>query len=387
MTTFHARYRLVTPLFSAGAQPAQAELRAPSFKGVLRFWWRALAWSRLGGDLTAIQAAEDRLFGSPAGRGRLTLVLEPPPNLKLIRPPETLKDENRVVSHGARYLGYGVLETMTSRDGNKVAGTVLRGCIMPCEFKVTFQLRGNDDHDLLRDALIALGTVGGFGARSRRGFGSLMLDELSGLGSSWRAPAMVHDLRAQLALFRRTAARPEYSAFSNDSRHIILTADDDRTPLALLDRVGKALARYRGWGRNGRIFDNTEPAEQNFKDDHDLLLQKRPRSHPRRVAFGLPHNYYYSSEKKKVSVQPSGGYDRRASPLFVHLHQCGDTPVAVLTLLPARFLPRDAKIDIGEHTVPLAPAVDQYRPVVDFLGRLVERLPKDGFTRAEEVQR
>ena len=33
---------IVTPLFLGGADPNKAELRAPSIKGALRFWWRAL---------------------------------------------------------------------------------------------------------------------------------------------------------------------------------------------------------------------------------------------------------------------------------------------------------------------------------------------------------
>ena len=46
----NARYLVTTPLFGRGADDDRPELRLPSFKGVLRFWWRALAWSRLQGD-------------------------------------------------------------------------------------------------------------------------------------------------------------------------------------------------------------------------------------------------------------------------------------------------------------------------------------------------
>ena len=35
-----ATYRITTPMFCGGAEQ-QAEFRLPSFKGVLRFWWRA----------------------------------------------------------------------------------------------------------------------------------------------------------------------------------------------------------------------------------------------------------------------------------------------------------------------------------------------------------
>ena len=47
MHTIEATYRINTPMFIAGAeQDKEAELRLPSFKGALRFWWRALAYGR-----------------------------------------------------------------------------------------------------------------------------------------------------------------------------------------------------------------------------------------------------------------------------------------------------------------------------------------------------
>lgn len=47
MIELEARFRIVTPLFMSGSDKLKAELRVPSIKGVLRFWWRALALGRL----------------------------------------------------------------------------------------------------------------------------------------------------------------------------------------------------------------------------------------------------------------------------------------------------------------------------------------------------
>ena len=105
-------FRVVTPLFCAGADPNRAELRLPSFKGALRFWWRALAWSRCGGDLEGIRRQEDALFGSASGgQSRLIMRLAPSSH-----PPATFDKgklltvsagNGSVVGEGARYLGYG----------------------------------------------------------------------------------------------------------------------------------------------------------------------------------------------------------------------------------------------------------------------------------------
>jgi CRISPR-associated protein Cmr1 len=43
METIEAVYRIVTPMFVGGAdQKPYDGVRAPSFKGALRFWWRTL---------------------------------------------------------------------------------------------------------------------------------------------------------------------------------------------------------------------------------------------------------------------------------------------------------------------------------------------------------
>src|SRR5271165_1850963 len=71
-----ATLEVTTPLFLGGVDPTSSvELRAPSIKGALRFWWRALAWSRHGGDLDSvrlerIRSEEARLFGAAGEEGQ-----------------------------------------------------------------------------------------------------------------------------------------------------------------------------------------------------------------------------------------------------------------------------------------------------------------------------
>ena len=114
----------------------------------------------------------------------------------------------------------------------------------------------------------------------------------------------------------------------------MLVSSETDEALELLDLVGRELVRYRSWGHNGKILGNQIDSEQQFKDDHDLM-KRAPQdrnAHPRRVAFGLPHNYGRGADDQ---VGPAAsGLDRRASPLFIHMHQCDDTPVAVLSFLP-----------------------------------------------------
>ena len=101
-------------------------------------------------------------------------------------------------------------------------------------------------------------------------------------------------------------------------------------------------------------------------------MKSRHRSkHPRRIAFGLPHNY---GKRPEEQVGPfDRQLDRRASPLFIHIHECGDTPTAVLSFLPARFLPVDrSDISVGRSCVPQKPETELYQPIHEFLDRILD---------------
>ena len=53
----------ITPLFMAGADQGKAELRAPSFRGGMRYWLRALVGG-LVPDLETLRAIETATFGA-----------------------------------------------------------------------------------------------------------------------------------------------------------------------------------------------------------------------------------------------------------------------------------------------------------------------------------
>ena len=389
-TAIEASYRVVTPLFCAGSDGERAEFRLPSFKGVLRFWWRALAWSRCR-DLESLQSEEDYLFGSSkSGQSRVSMRVARSSVPQPIRSGEVLRQlDQRVVGHGARYLGYGVMWAFGSRNRNTQDGELIRACL-PAPFTVTVRmtahgLRGQKLASL-KDALIALGTLGGMGAKSRKGYGSLVIRSLSIDGDPQQVPQSVDDLRRAILALRGSgteAPLPEFTALSPGTRHVLLESDK-RDPLELLDLVGRELVRFRSWGRNGRILGGDVESERCFRPDHDLMAGNRRDAHPKRIAFGLPHNYGRGPEKQ---VKPFGQLDRRSSPLFIHVHECAERPVAVISFLPARFLPKDnANISVGRNRVPQVPEQQLYRPIHQFLDRLLDPSQrKEPFTNALKV--
>lgn len=88
-----ATYRVTIPMFLGGVSEPETkehreqrfspdhpvELRLPSFKGALRFWWRALAWDRCQ-DVNKLRRDEAVLFGSSdddVGQSKVLMRLYP----------------------------------------------------------------------------------------------------------------------------------------------------------------------------------------------------------------------------------------------------------------------------------------------------------------------
>ena len=400
-TEIEATYRVVTPMFCGGAEPdKRAELRPSSFKGVLRFWWRALAWSRLGGDLGQIKQQEDALFGSAdGGQSSVSMRLVPGSKRESVAAGEVLtvsQSGGGPIGEGARYLGFGVMEAFGSRRKGTKAGELTRPCLRsPFEFTVRMLVRDGERNERnhsnqsasLEDALVCLGTHGGMGAKSRKGYGSLVIRSLRVDGEQrWRPPQTISEFGDSLTDLRRNhdaAEQPEYTALFAQTRQVLVPSDKNES-MELLDLVGRELMRYRSWGRNGQVFGHD--SEKKFQDDHDLMKGGYRNRHPRRIAFGLPHNYGSGRDKQ---VRP-WEFDRRASPLFIHIHECGDTPVAVLSFLPARFLPEDhSDISVGGSPVRQTPEPELFQPIHEFLNRLLDLEPgkrKEPFGEVVEVK-
>ncbi len=383
-----ATFSVSTPLFLGGADPQGGvpELRPPSIKGVLRFWWRALAWSRFVGNLSKIREQEATLFGSAGDdrtggqasfllRARSLTVAKPIPANEVLN-----GVDGKVVEVGARYLGYGLMEAFGSNARQKQAGQLTRPCLQaPFEFTVELISRQQLDKTLI-DALKLMGLLGGLGSRTRRGWGSLSLLSLEGTDQTWSAPKDRESYRQALLDVigdaRRCESEPKYSAFWNQTRIEIVGSAAD--PLRLLNSVGEQMIRYRSWGQNGKILHGQD-SEKNFEDDHDWFKKKLnfANNHPRRAIFGMPHNY-----SKTLGVQ-SKTYDRRASPLLIHVHRLADTSyTAVLTILHSAFLPENEPLWVwegkaerpgGEPKRILAAQFREARPDWSVLEKFVER--------------
>lgn len=366
MDEIEATYRITTPMFCAGAKQQRAEFRVPSFKGVLRFWWRTLAWSAVC-SVTELRRKEALLFGSTDRMAPWRMRMVGAPGGATLQKGETLKDGSSRLGVGASYLGYGAVQPQ------KKGGRLERGCLRaPAEVTIGLRLRPaarstltDEDHQRLVRALELLGLVGSMGSKARKGYGSMTLTRLVLDG---REQSLCDDPGHAISavLGPLSGGEPEWTAWSQDSRVVLVRpANEGVTPLRLLDCIGREMVRYRG----GRLPSGEAP-EPNFTSDRELMRTPGPKhAHPRRIAFGLPHSYFYADSGRDPKVKPVRG-DRRASPLFIHVHQrTGDArPVGVVSFLPSRFLPEN-EVEVDSSRVPVDTA-DLWNPIHGFLERL-----------------
>ena len=351
-----ASYQIVTPMFIGDANQQATSISPAAVKGALRFWWRALNWGFIRNMTDSNEAAlrelhqkESALFGSAAdqGSGQASFKISVAAN-KLTLTKAGTTHQHFKLHNASRYFGYGLMEAFGSRVKGTEAGQLTRDCFNEDQtFTVSILSKKTIDTSLL-NALIALGTLGALGSRSRHGMGSLVLESIHrGKETIWSAPtdqaSYCKQLQSIIAPLNNTI--PPFSAFSENSRvDVLLTGS---TPYQVLDGFASRQLLYRSWGRGGTVLN--QESEHRFKEDHDWSKDVRPHDfHPRRVVFGLPHNYGPGNRQSVKSEK----YERRSSPLIFHVHKIGSEYVGVCTLLKSDFLPEGERINAGGKNVP-----------------------------------
>lgn len=343
-----ARFCIVTPMFLGDADQKASSIRPPSLKGALRFWWRALNWSGFlkqanqneAAALQTMHKEEARLFGATAadnagGQGVFLLTVVK----------EQIGDVQQPFDFDQFAIRYLLGMGLTNKNALKPQGT----------FRVELLFRPKtsaSDQKSVADALYAFGLLGALGSRARHGMGSVSLIGWEGKETRTVPKTQEEYKKAIQTLLgpetEQANALPPFTAFSQNSE--IWISAKGKSSDGLLTKVGEQQMLYRGYGQNGKVL--TKDAERNFADDHDLIMDatngQRIQKAPRRVVFGLPHNYRFSNgAQAAVNYAPKDQDARRSSPLLLHIHKLADEQfVAVHVLLPALFLPSQAKIRV-----------------------------------------
>ena len=172
MSSVEFDLEVVTPMFLGGANNTEAELRVPSIKGMLRFWWRAACGIE---SLEKMKKKETEIFGSTKQKASFLLHIVDTSNINYLLDLKERGETFKVHGHNVSiidYLSYG------THKYEKGKGNVYqRYHITPASsFALKFKFYNDGLKDEILRAFYFFIACGGLGSRSRNGFGSLHIN-------------------------------------------------------------------------------------------------------------------------------------------------------------------------------------------------------------------
>lgn len=352
----------VTPLFLGGAEPrGTPELRIPSFRGALRYWFRAVLGGVEGGDVDAIHKAESAVFGSTDEKtGRASSVSMRFTGVPRLQPVTytslTAWDQNtrRFGLPGLAYLWFAARGTRADPERSGLSGRFgLTLMQRPGALGAEFAFRASYSSWWL------LTHLGGVGNRSNRGAGSIQVQAAqSATPFSVPLPALpIHadrpDALASELSDGLTQIRSCFGGRASGKSTRALSSFDMLHPAVckiwVLDRI------YDDWKR---ALDEVGSTYQRFRSRRDpdyltvkeAMLDRTNLSEPvQRAAFGLPVPYLYRSLERGKGTLQGEEHDRRSSPLRFHVARLATGKYAVVLLwFRSEFLPAGERLKL-EH--------------------------------------
>ena len=141
MNSIDIQCEIITPLLMHGANPKYAELRPPSIKGVMRFWWRAIHGDL---DLETLREREAEIFGNTKRKSSFNIKID---------------------NHNLEIDNFNPLP-------HKSNTFKIQGFKPTATFTIKFL---GQNLELIQDIFELATILGGFGQRARRGFGSIKI--------------------------------------------------------------------------------------------------------------------------------------------------------------------------------------------------------------------
>lgn len=165
MPSLRFEVETLTPLVIAGANKSNPDLRAeglrgPGLKAVMRWWFRAMmggivGFARACADLRVL---EGRVFGSTEGASPIMVRTYPLAEVTPVDAYLSMNDSRRAVRN-VFHIEYARIKRQAIAAGTK--------------FHLVISFSKNENEPLVLGSLALMSLLGGVGARTRRGFGSL----------------------------------------------------------------------------------------------------------------------------------------------------------------------------------------------------------------------
>ena len=328
-----ANLKLVTPAFLGGADWQRQEdtnLRVPSLRGLLRWWWRTLYRSWLNDE--ELKKLETAVWGNDKNGSQISLqIVEAKQQETLhfnVKDRFYLKQDyaNRwgidPQNNGLLYMAYGMAE-----EGR------IRTCLLPgAEWKLRVSTRNRVSQSMMKDygyvsseklkeqaqlALSLLCKFGGIGSKSRHGFGSLSWDGTWDLQTCQeKAFAFLQMVYPERNLVERNVAYSWTTAIQESLSIPVANA------WTAIDRLGMAIKGFA--------------SQYKHRDEKAVLGLPRkihgPMKTPLKHQLGKRHQPPENLELQGISSDSS----RFASPVWYHLGYKDDSHMIVnMTAFPS----------------------------------------------------
>lgn len=321
----------ITPMFLAGADGQRPELRAPSIKGALRFWWRAMR-----GEMPPhlILEKETQLFGGigkdNSGQKSKVRIKTKVLKQKVKNPPDRFKYS------GVNYLLY------STYLNNRQAFYDLR-------FELTLT---SFDSDALENAIKAfwlLENLGGLGTRNRRGGGSFKVGSVTP-NETWELlspnysnlDTFSNHFSSYLDKLKKenhvkSLANTTYCNFSGCSIYVI--PERFSSALDALDYLGIEFQDFRS--RRSPDYDIVK----------DFIQNGTINSTVERSAFGLPLSFRYRSlNNDSANIEPSDkDTNRSASSILLRVTKINNSFYPLIINFNRELLPVSETIKISSR--------------------------------------
>jgi len=180
--TFHLE--TITPMFLAGEDQAVFEFRPPSFKGLLRFWWRAYFWGKQPSNISPkeLEKAEGKIFGTTSNNGRKSRVSL---RIKAPRTEGTRKPfPKHLLKNGSGGFSSNILEYLAYGTYGGRGNQFIRDYLPPnITFELILSLPDTEDFKEQERQIVMsvylLATCGGIGSKARNGFGNIRIRSIT----------------------------------------------------------------------------------------------------------------------------------------------------------------------------------------------------------------
>jgi len=277
MKTITFTCETITPMFLSGADRQTAELRPPSIKGALRFWWRAMNGHL---SLEELKKQESEIFGGTEPAQRSRVIVTCPKDKNFLKP--SVKDKfpehrkNYPLSRNTpvnilNYLAYGAYDY---RNG-------FTHGFFDEKQKFDICLKFIIDEEKINEvvkAFILMCYIGGLGSKSRNGFGKIKI--ISAIETKGESNIdITKKLPKWKDLLKNTNSKSKFTSLSNSellfSAKEVTKGNYDEA----LKVIGDAYIFARKNMQDGHTYDVRRYIASPINQDRNAFLERHSKSY------------------------------------------------------------------------------------------------------------